>query len=64
MRWTRKNRDWETFLATASEEDLAKARWEYTQQIRDAKRKKLEIQAEVDRRVAENPPDPGLVIQA
>jgi hypothetical protein len=56
-------KDWNHFLRTSSEEELSQERWRLTQQMRAAREKKLEIQAEVDRRLAENPPDRGQIVR-
>lgn len=55
-------RDWEGFLRTASEEDLSKERWRQRQIKNKARDAMREIQAEVDRRTQENPPERGQVI--
>jgi hypothetical protein len=56
---TRDRRDWEKFLRTASLETLSKERWAAIQRRREIKKKISDIQAEVDRRAAENPPERG-----
>lgn len=60
---TKDQKSWERFLRTASEEQLTEARNHYRSERIRANEKCREIQREVDKRIAENPPERGQVIR-
>lgn len=56
---TRDQREWERFLTLAEEDDLVEARNHWKEEKLKAINKMRDIQKEVDRRAAQNPPERG-----